>query len=235
MITNAPHAIDPEELIACPSCDALYRVTVPENGERAVCARCHSVLIAPMEGAILRIVALALTILILLITSLFLPFLRIEANGLSNATSIFGAAMSFSQSHMVFLSFAVMSLIIFVPIARAMLLIYVLTPLILGRRPLPASRPAFRFTERLRPWSMAEVFVLGVGVALVKVADLARVQLGVAFWLFAVLVVVTILQDQSMCRWSIWHILDTRDADPDGVRPEPSGQPGSSSEAPAHG
>jgi paraquat-inducible protein A len=232
---NPLHSVDPEQLIACPSCDALYRVAVPEDGERAVCARCHAVLIAPVEGAILRIVALALTILILLVTALFLPFLKIETNGLSNATSIFGAAMSFSKAHMVFLSFAVMSLIIFVPIARAMLLVYVLTPLMLGRRPLPASRPAFRFSERLRPWSMAEIFVLGVGVAMVKVADLARVELGAAFWLFAALVVVTILQDQTLCRWSIWHSLDVRDADPDGMRRTPSAVPEPSSEAPAHG
>lgn len=199
---------DLESLIACPTCDALYRAAAPGHGERAVCARCHDVLIAPVKGAVFRIVALALTILILLITALFLPFLRIEANGLSNATSIFEAAMSFSRAHMIALSFAVMTLIIFIPVARALLLIYVLSPLMFGARPLPGAYASFRLSEGLRPWSMAEIFVLGVGVALVKISDLARVELGMAFWFFAVLVVVTVLQDGTLCRWSVWHALD---------------------------
>jgi paraquat-inducible protein A len=32
--------------------------------------------------------------------------------------------------------------------------------------------------------------------------------LGPAFWMFAALVVVTVLQDTLMCRWSLWHTLE---------------------------
>jgi paraquat-inducible protein A len=55
---------------------------------------------------------------------------------------------------------------------------------------------------------MAEIFVLGVGVALVKVVDLARVEIGPAFWMFAGLVLITLLQDTFTCRWTIWRALD---------------------------
>ena len=55
---------------------------------------------------------------------------------------------------------------------------------------------------------MAEIFVIGVAVALVKISDLARVDYGPAFWMFAALVVVITIQDGYMCRWSIWKSLD---------------------------
>ena len=42
----------------------------------------------------------------------------------------------------------------------------------------PAGGPA------AGPWSMAEIFVIGVAVALVKVSGLASVTLGPAFWSF---------------------------------------------------
>lgn len=203
------------DLIACPSCDALYRAVAPAPGERATCARCHHVLIAPINGAILRIVALALTILILLVSALFMPFLRVEAAGLSNSSSIFEAALSFSKAHMVGLSLIVLGFIIFIPLIRAAMLIYVLAPLMVRRRPFAGARRVFRWTEEIRPWSMAEIFVLGVGVALVKVADLARVEFGQAFWLFAALVVVTVLQDGFLCRWSVWQALDESEAESD--------------------
>ncbi|MFD0980490.1 paraquat-inducible protein A [Tropicimonas aquimaris] len=229
-MTHSPTIDDDlEDLIACPTCDALYRVAAPGNGERAVCARCHHVLIAPVEGAILRVVALALTVVILLVTALFMPFLSIEASGLHNATSIFEAALAFSRAHMVVLSLAVISLIIFIPILRALLLIYVLTPLMLRRRPWPGARTAFRLSEHLRPWSMAEIFVLGVGVALVKITAMAHVELGMAFWLFALLVVVTVFQDGYLCRWSIWHALEES---PDPEAPMSIAQP---DEVHAHG
>lgn len=228
MSSQATSQSDLSDLIACPSCDALYRVAATKHGERAVCARCHHVLIAPIEGAILRIVAMSLTILVLLTTAVFLPFLKIEANGLSNTTSIFDAALSFSKVHMVVLSVMVLGVIVFVPLIRALLLLFVLTPLLLHRKPLSGSSRAFRWTDRLRPWSMAEIFVLGVGVALVKIAALARVEFGMAFWLFAALVVVTVFQDTYLCRWSVWEALEAGHRSPrqrdaaDASRPEPS-------------
>lgn len=205
---------DPGDLIACPSCDALYRVAAPQHGERAVCARCHHVLVTPIEGAIVNIVALSLTVLMLLVTAIFMPFLKIEANGLSHTASILDAALSFADAKMMGLSFAVLSLIVFIPVLRALLLLFTLVPLLLQGRPLPGARLAFRWSEDLRPWSMAEIFVLGVGVALVKLADMARVELGAAFWLFAALVVVTAWQDMIICRWSIWTALDDGRAAP---------------------
>ena len=55
---------------------------------------------------------------------------------------------------------------------------------------------------------MAEIFIVGVTVALIKVAGIATVTIGPAFWAFSGLVVVTILKDQLICRYSIWHALE---------------------------
>jgi paraquat-inducible protein A len=40
----------------------------------------------------------------------------------------------------------------------------------------------FRFAQWLRPWSMIEVFVLGVFVAYVKLGDLVRITLDVGVY-----------------------------------------------------
>ena len=53
--------------------------------------------------------------------------------------------------------------------------------------------------------SLAEVFAIGCAVSLVKIADLAQVSLGPAFWMFAGLVVVTVAQDALVDRWSVWR------------------------------
>ena len=211
MPLDATHADGTAELIACPQCDALYRAVEPGEGEKLVCRRCHHTLVASRSRSFVQIVALAVSILILMTGATFFPFLKIDSSGFSNSASVFDAALAFVDGGiMVALSLVVAALIILIPVLRAALVIYVVAPLAMGRRPLPGARRAFRMSETLRPWSMAEIFVIGVAVALVKVSDIAQVEYGIAFWMFAALVVIIVLQDGLMCRWTIWKTLDTQ-------------------------
>jgi paraquat-inducible protein A len=209
MTSSAPPS-DIEDLIACPQCDALHRADLPHPGERALCRRCGTVLIAPRAGAYLHILMLAITVMILMIGAIFFPFLQLHAAGLTSDASVFDAVRAYASGETAPLAIAVGALIVLIPILRVLLITYVLTPLVLGRRPMCHAAAAFRLSEDLRPWSMAEIFVIGVAVALVKVADLAQVVLGPAFWMFAALVIVTVLQDTFMCRWSLWRTLEER-------------------------
>lgn len=197
----------PEDLIACPRCDAVYRSAAPRPGERAVCHRCHTVLIAPRRGAGLKIIALALGSLVLVAGALTSPFIGLKRLGLSNDSTLVDAALAFSGP-LLFLSLAVFALIILLPLMRLMLTLYVLVPVVFDRPAWPGAKRAFRWSEALRPWSMAEIFVIGCAVALVKLADLARIELGPAFWMFVMLVVLIVVQDTFMCRWSVWKSLD---------------------------
>lgn len=196
------------ELIVCPQCDAVYSLKIPAMGEKAVCQRCHTVLIAPRRKAGLTIIAISLATFILILGAAFFPFLTIDAAGNKNSVSVVDAALAFSSGPLLLLAFATAALILVVPLARVMITLYVLTPIVLDLPPAKHSMQAFRFSEALRPWSMAEIFALGCAVALVKVADLATVGFGPAFWMFGVLVVLVVAQDSVMCRWSVWNSLE---------------------------
>ncbi|GGL64473.1 paraquat-inducible protein A [Wenxinia marina] len=199
---------DPAELIACPTCDALYRARQPAAGERAVCERCHTVLIAPRARAGMSIIMLSLATLILVAGAINFPFLRISRAGFGNDASILDTALAFTEGPLQLLSLAVLALIVLIPATRALLTLYVLTPVVMDRSPWRGAAQAFRLSEALRPWSMAEIFSIGCAVALVKVADLANLTFGPAFWMFCVLTVVVVVQDQWMDRWSVWASLD---------------------------
>tara|TARA_R110002095_G_scaffold174299_1_gene151700 strand:+ start:47 stop:709 length:663 start_codon:yes stop_codon:yes gene_type:complete len=197
-----------DELIVCPQCDSVYHLKRPHVGERAQCQRCHKVLIAPRKNAGLRIIAVSLAVAFLIIGAAIFPFLSIDAAGTKNAVSIVDAALAFSDGPMIFLSLATAALIIFVPLFRALLAIYVLLPVVLDKEPARRAMYAFRLSEAMRPWSMAEIFAIGCAVALVKISDLANVSFGPAFWMFGILVVLVIAQDSFMCKWSVWNSLE---------------------------
>ena len=170
--------------------------------------RCHTLLVAPKENAFARIIGLALTSLILMVGAVFFPFLDLSVHGFHNNASILDAVLAYSTGPMVPLSLAVAAMIVLIPTGRLVAIIYTLWPLVRGFAPYPHARHVFRVSEALKPWAMAEIFIIGVSVALVKVAGIATVTLGPAFWALAALVLVTVLQDTFMCKHTIWTALD---------------------------
>ena len=197
-----------DDLLACPQCDTLHHAQDLPVNARAHCQRCGVLLMTSQPDAIGRILALALTGVVLMIAAISFPFLSLDAGGLNNATSVMDAVLAFRGGYEFPLAVAVAFFIIVIPLMRLSALIYALGPLVRAARPRPLARQAFAFAERLRPWSMAEIFIVGVTVALIKVAGLAAVTIGPAFWAFAGVVVITVLKDQMICRYSIWETLD---------------------------
>ena len=197
-----------DQLIACPCCDALHHATVLGETERAACVRCGTLLVTPRTRSFLHVIALAFTAMILMVGAVFFPFLTISAKGLSHASSVFEAAMAFSEGILAPLSLAVLLVIVAMPTLRFAALIYTLWPLENGRPAWRHAARAFRLAEELQPWSMAEIFIIGTAVALVKVAGLASVSLGPAFWAFCALIIVTALKNAFMSKWTIWRAIE---------------------------
>ena len=198
------------ELIACPVCDVLYREGEVGLDEVARCRRCKTVLAAPRAGAMTRITMLATAALVLMVAAVSFPFLELSVMGLHQRSSIVDAILAFSGGLTAPLSFALALLIVLLPASRLAALIYALAPMALGWHPARHAMAAFRWAEQMRPWAMAEVFIIGVAVALVKVAGMATVGLGPAFWAFCILVLITVLKDNLMCRLSVWKTLSAR-------------------------
>lgn len=195
------------DIIVCLKCDAAYALSSPGKGEQAVCKRCETVLISPRHRAGKQIIALSLAILILLTAAAIFPFLSVHVIGASNSISVLQTALAFDDGPLVVLVLVVVCLIFVIPLLRVLLAIYVLVPLVADRPPAPHAAYAFRLSEDLRPWAMAEIFAIGCAVALIKISALAEVSFGPAFWMFGALVVLVVVQDNIVCRWSVWNAL----------------------------
>lgn len=207
-----------EGLIACPRCDALHLEVDIQDGERLRCVRCKNLFASQRADAFTQVVALSVTTFVLMTAAVFFPFLEISRMGFGNATSLFGVALAFSHGWLIPLTLAVLGMIVALPLLRAGLLVYTLAPMANGGKPRKHAARAFRLSEELRPWSMAEIFVIGTSVALVKVAGLAKVSLGPAFWAFCALIVVTAASNLFMSSMTIWDAIEDGGLRTDGRR-----------------
>ncbi len=198
-----------DDIVCCPVCDALHEVGEVPEGVRMRCVRCNTVIAAGRPEAITFIVVMSITSLVLMFIVVFFPFLELRNGVFGSQASVFETAMSFNEGIMAPLSLAVTAFVIVLPVMRFAALIWSLGPLAVGARPLPGASFMLRLSDTIRPWAMAEIFMVGVAVALVKLADLATLSTGPAFWSFGAIVLISALQDTQMSKHSIWTALDT--------------------------
>ena len=198
-----------EQLICCPVCDALHVDGNLREGAKARCIRCHAILADAKSATILRVTVLSMTALILMTIVVFMPFLELRNGIFGSRASVFDTVMSFDTGLMTPLAIAVGFFIIVLPTLRFAGILWSLSPLAFGLRPLPGAAPVLRFAETIRPWAMAEIFMVGVVISLVKLADLATLNLGPAFWSFCGVVVLATIQDLQMTKHTLWTALET--------------------------
>lgn len=191
--------------IACPACDALWERPLLHPGERATCKRCHSTILTNKTRSAERTVAFMLGSFILYIIAISFPFMRMERSGLSNEISVIDAVSVLANNSMPLLALLCAALILVFPLTRIVLLFFIGLSLF---RKQPTARPhalSFRLAQQLEPWTMAEIFMIGVIVSLVKVGKLADIYLGPAFWGMSALIVIMAFGASAVCRDTIWH------------------------------
>ena len=191
----------------CHECDLLVAVPVLQEGDQALCPRCGDVLAQLPKYPRQRPLVYALTSLIMLLCANFLPFLSINAKGMVNSMSLFQAAsVLFSEEYRV-LSVIVYLCMQLLPLTCLLLICYLYLGFRVWRGTPPWAATACRGLFLLLPWSMVEVFLIGVLVSLIKIASLAEVGIGYGFWCFCVFCVMYLKSILHLDRGWMWdHI-----------------------------
>jgi paraquat-inducible protein A len=168
-------------LVACPACDLLQQLPSIRPGDHANCARCGRVLARHPRGGLDRCLALTLAAAILLIVANVTPLMDLSAEGRTSTTTIIGGVIEMwnhgEQVAAVIVAFCAV-------IAPAGFIGSMLLVLIAARRP-PAPHwigEVLRWMRYLHMWSLQEVMMLGILVALVKIAELAHVNVGIGIF-----------------------------------------------------
>jgi paraquat-inducible protein A len=175
-------------LVACHECDLLQReVALPPAGT-ARCIRCKAFLYRDQPHGLDRALAYAAGAAILFVVANSFPLVGLEVNGELIETTLFGAARSLYADGMRTLGAIVLITTVFAPLIELIAILSLLLPLRLGRRA-PYSARLFRALRTIQPWRMVEVMMLGVLVALVKLAHMATVIPGIAMWALAGVVI----------------------------------------------
>ncbi len=199
-------------LIACRECDLLLReISISPNGV-ACCQCCGAPLYRNTPYSLNRTLALSLTAITLFIIANVYPILGIEIQGAHNTINLYDAVRVLWNQEMRIISCLVFITTILVPTIELTMMIYLLLPIRLGRIP-PGIALIMRILLNIKPWGMIEVFMLGVLVSLVKLADSSTLLPGVALWSFGGLTLSVSAIAASFNPRDVWAHLDRASGD----------------------
>jgi paraquat-inducible protein A len=176
------------QLVACEHCDSVYRRCTLAAGEVARCRRCDAVLARANPLDVDRWLALTVTTAVVFLIANVCPIVRISLNGMHRQATLWEFAWALAQGSVAPLAIVAGLVMILVPLAQIVLLSWVLSYARVGRRA-PGFARALRTLACLRPWSMVEVAIFGILVAIIKLVSLVEVTLGAGVWATAVLMV----------------------------------------------
>lgn len=190
-------------LSACQECDLLHRLPSLTAGSVAVCRRCGAVLLQNRPDSIQRTAALIAGALILFGVVNAFPLLTLKLGGRETSLTLFEGALELGSHGMWEVVVVVLMTSLVFPLLHFLALLYVLLPLTYGRVP-PGAVMGFKAAGMLAPWGMIGVYLLGVLVAVVKLADLATVAPGVAAYALGGVLVLGTAAGRTLDPEKVW-------------------------------
>ena len=175
-------------------------------GTTAKCVRCGSVLFSTKTDSIDRTLAWTIAGLVLYWVAVTSPFLAMTSGSIVQETGLLtGVEHLYSQGEVVLAGLVLLTCIL-IPLLQMCILLFIFIPLKINIR-LKYSIPVFRLFQQINPWSMMEIYLLGILVAIVKLAKMATIVPGLAVAAFGLLVIVLTFAISSVDRHMVWERL----------------------------
>ena len=215
--------VDPgsRSLIGCDTCHQVSRAHAGEN-----CPRCGEPLHKRKPYSLKRSWALSLAAALLYLPSNMLPIMVITKLGRTQSYTITGGMLELVHAGMLPLAVLVFTASIAIPMFKLISLFFLLTQTARRSRTQLHNRTRlYRVIDFIGRWSMVDIFMVSILVALVHFGQFADIQAAPGAIFFAGVVVLTILAVDSFDPRLMWDVALESVPEPIVTCPHPSTDP----------
>ena len=198
-------------LIACRDCDLLQRLPDLAPGASARCPRCDRELWRRRDESLARTLPLAVAAAALYVLANSVPMLGLTVVGHRANTTVIGGAQQLWRDGRELVAVLVLFTAVIAPALQIGFMLLI-TLGALRKQPPRWVGTLLRHHVLTRTWSMIEVMMLGVLVALIKIADYATVIPGVALFALGALVFVLAAMQASFDPREVWQRIEWTEA-----------------------
>lgn len=209
--TSKPLTAANAGLISCHSCQLLCRHVDAGSRRHIWCPRCGAMLHKRKPASLARTWALVIAAMLFYIPANVLPITLTQSMGQVQSDTILSGVIYFMLSGSWHIALIIFVASILVPLIKLVVLTYLLLSVQLKWIWRPKDRTRlYHLTEAVGRWSMVDIYVVTVLVALVRMKALASVEAGPAGFYFAAVVVLTMLAANCFDPRLIWDAVEER-------------------------
>ena len=195
-------------LAACHICCKLA------SAELHHCPRCGSAMHLRKSDSIQRTLALLFTACLLYIPANLYPIMITEQLGKAEGSTILGGVVLLIHHGSIHTALVIFLFSVMVPIGKLMSMFYLVWTVERHSKLSPRQRTVmYQVTEFVGKWSMVDVFVVAILVALVHLGGLLEIKPGIAALSFAGVVIVTMIAAESFDARLIWDNMEEENSD----------------------
>lgn len=168
-----------------------------------VCERCGHHINRYKPKSLSRTLSFTMTALVFYVPALMFPFMSMEINGQRTTSTIWEGVKQLSRTGSVFIAVVVFLASILIPLLKLVILFYIVFT---GRNQKHRrwKTTLYRFIEHIGRWSMLDIFLLAVMVAIMKLAPWTYVQPEIGSFMFALVVIFTMFASASFDTRLLW-------------------------------
>ncbi len=197
--------------VATLGCEACGLVSAPTEGEHSHCPRCGSTLHRRKPDSITRTWALLLAALALYMPANFYPVLTVIQAGAGQPSTILGGVEELIASGMYPLAALVFLASVTVPVLKILGLMLLLVSTQTRRVSRLRDRTRlYRIVDAVGRWSMIDIFMESILVALVQFGTAVTIEPGVGAVAFAGVVIITMFAAASFDPRLMWDAATPR-------------------------
>ena len=195
-------------LVSCHHCHLLSKL----SSRKGTCPRCGAIIRSRKPESIARTWALIIAACIFYIPANILPVTYTTSIGTVQPDTIMSGVIYFIHSGSWPVALIIFIASVFVPLLKLLILIVLLLSVQFRWQWRPVDRTRlYHLTEAIGRWSMLDIFVITVLVALVHLGALANIAAGQGALFFAMVVVITMFAAESFDPRLIWDNIENTD------------------------
>lgn len=194
-----------DNLIICHQCYTLHEEVPIKDGTKALCSQCGGILYRYDSKLIEHGLALSITGFIFFILANVFPLVKIELLGHEQFITIPKTFIALFDNGFYVVGLLCAFLIFIFPlmIFTINMLLFTLLKVKKGEK---LSKELLVLLSHIIPWSMSDIFLISILVALVKLVGYAQIHMGIAFWALLVFVLLDLYITRTIHVSEVWML-----------------------------
>lgn len=196
---------DLDNLIICHQCYTLHEKVPIKDGTKALCSECGGILYKYNSKLIEYGLALSITGFIFFVLANVFPLVNVEILGYEQFITIPKTFMALFDNGFYVVGLLCAFLIFIFPlmIFTINMLLFILFKLKKGEK---LSKELLVLLSHITPWSMSDIFLISILVALVKLIGYVQIDMGIAFWALIIFVLLDLYITKTIHISEMWML-----------------------------